>query len=166
MRQLNATEIIKILQLREHPEGGFYREVYRCKEIIDEKCLPDRYTGERAFGTAIYFLLTDSDISAFHKIKSDETWHFYTGQSLTLYQIDSAGHLKKEVLGMDIFNDERPQITIEKETYFGAKVNGKGFCLAGCTVAPGFDFADFDMPGRGELLTRYPQHEGVIDLLT
>lgn len=166
MHQLNATEIIKFLQLREHPEGGFYREVYRSGETIGERCLPDRYTGDRAFGTAIYFLLTDSNISAFHRIRSDETWHFYAGQSLTLYQIDGVGELKTEVLGMDIFKGERPQITIDKETYFGAKINGKGFCLAGCTVAPGFDFADFDMPGQEELLTRYPQHEGIIKLLT
>lgn len=166
MHQLNAAEIIKHLGLARHPEGGYYREIYRAGESIGKEELPERYTGDRAFSTAIYFMLTDDDISAFHKIRSDETWHYYAGNSLTLYQIDRSGELQTKRLGMNIANGERPQITIEKETYFGARINDGGFCLMGCTVAPGFDFADFEMPSRELLLQKYPQHKEIIKMLT
>lgn len=166
MHQLNAFEIIEYLQLEKHPEGGYFRELYRCDEHIKKDHLPKRFSGDRAISTAIYFMLTGDATSSFHKIKSDEIWHFYAGQSLSLYQIDKSGNMNVKILGLDILKGERPQITIQKETYFGAKVNGVGYCLAGCTVAPGFDFSDFDMPGRNELLKMYPQHQKEIEMLS
>lgn len=166
MNELKAGEIIEILQLKKHPEGGYYRELYRSEESIDAKNLPPRYNGKRSFATAIYFMLTDEETSAFHRIKSDETWHFYSGCSLSLYQIDNEGKLEVEKLGLDILNGEKPQITINRETWFGAKINQNGYCLVGCTVAPGFDFVDFEMPSREDLLKLFPHHEKVIKMLT
>lgn len=166
MNELNAAEIIEILQLKRHPEGGYFRELYRSDEKIAENHLPARYNGDRVFSTSIYFMLTEYDISAFHKIKSDEIWHYYSGASLSLYQINSEGELKVEVLGPCILNGEKLQLTIQRETWFGAKINGAGYCLVGCTVAPGFDFEDFEMPSREDLLKLFPQHEKVIKMLT
>lgn len=166
MNELKAGEIIEILQLKKHPEGGYYRELYRSDEHIAHHHLPSRFTGDRAFATSIYFMLTDDSISALHRIQSDETWHYYCGNSLSLYQIDESGKLHVEKLGLDIFKGEKPQITIRRNTWFGAVIDGEGYTLAGCTVAPGFDFQDFEMPSRQELLAMYPQHEPVIRMLT
>ena len=163
----DANYWINHLQLLKHPEGGYYKEVYRSDELINQNHLPQRFNGDRCFCTSIYFLLHKNDFSAFHRIKSDETWHFYQGTSLTLYMIDENGVLTSSLLGDNPENNERLQITIPQNAWFAAEVNDKSsYTLTGCTVAPGFDFADFELGKRNELLNLFPQHKEIITLLS
>lgn len=152
------------LSLEPHPEGGFYREVYRSDEIISETALPDRFSGDRVFSTSIYFLLNKKDVSAFHRIKQDEIWHFYDGSSLTIHMITPEGAYSSVKLGLNIDEDEFPQIVVKAGCYFAAEVNNKEYyTLTGCTVAPGFDFADFDMPSFEQLIVLFPQYKGIFE---
>ena len=155
------------LALRRHPEGGYYRETYRSKESIARENLPERFGGNRAFSTAIYFLLPSEEFSTFHRIKQDEVWHFYEGSTLTIHVIDTKDECSSIELGRDIESGESLQAVIEAGCVFGATVERPGtFALVGCTAAPGFDFQDFEMPKRDELLARYPQHQDIIERLT
>ncbi|MBN1408110.1 MAG: cupin domain-containing protein [Calditrichaceae bacterium] len=158
---------IQKLNLQKHPEGGYYRETYRSNEIITKDCLPNRYDGNRSFYTSIYFLLIGNDISAFHRIKSDEIWHFYYGSSMTIYRIDPDGMLFKTKIGDNLENGELFQTYIKAGHWFGAKINDpNSFSLAGCTVAPGFDFSDFELGSRKDLIKAYPRHREIIEQLT
>jgi predicted cupin superfamily sugar epimerase len=158
---------IQKLNLQKHPEGGYYRETYRSKEILTAECLPKRYERFHTFYTSIYFLLTGKDISAFHRIKSDEIWHFYYGSSITLYRIDPDGMLFKTKIGDDLENGELFQTYIKAGHWFAAKVNEpSSFTLLGCTVSPGFDFEDFELGIRKELIKAYPRHREIIEQLT
>jgi predicted cupin superfamily sugar epimerase len=158
---------IDALQLRKHPEGGWFRETYRSKELLSKAALPARFNGDRAFSTAIYFLLDGDDFSALHRIKQDEVWHFYDGSSLTIHVIESAGRHLAIKLGRDLQAAEVPQAVVEAGSFFGTVVNDtRSYALAGCTVAPGFDFADFEMPTREGLCQLYPQHRAIIERLT
>ncbi len=161
---MTASEWIERLGLAPHPEGGWFREVYRSHERIAEDALPERFGGSRAFSTAIYFLLTADDISRFHRIRQDEVWHFYDGDSLRLHRIRPDGeHLEQRVgrTGADL-----PLAVVPAGDFFGAEVAGEGFSLVGCTVAPGFEFDDFEMPSRDELYQLFPQHGELIQKLT
>jgi predicted cupin superfamily sugar epimerase len=158
---------IQKLNLQKHPEGGYYRETYRSNEMISKECLANRYDGDRSVYTSIYFLLTGKDISAFHRIKSDEIWHFYFGSSITLYRIDPDGMLFKTKIGDDLENGELFQTYIKAGHWFAARVNDPtSFSLVGCTVAPGFDFADFELGNRKDLIKAYPRHREIIEQLT
>ncbi len=160
---------IERLDLRPHPEGGYFRETYRAAESIAADALPPRFDGARAFATAVYFLITRDAFSAFHRIRSDELWHFYAGSAVTLAILDAdgAGALTTASLGRDPTRGESPQVVIPAGAWFAAEVASSGsFALVGCTVAPGFDFADFELGDRAGLLARYPQHRGVIERLT
>lgn len=155
------------LVLEKHPEGGYFRETYRSEERIPHAALPERFTGDRAFSTAIYFLLAGEDISAFHRIKQDEMWHFYAGASLTIHCIAPDGTYEAYKLGLNVEECECPQVCISAGCYFAATVHdADSFTLCGCTVSPGFDFADFDMPTREYLIALFPQHEELITQLT
>lgn len=144
------------LELVRHPEGGFYRETYRSEEKIPSG-LPGRYEGERSFSTSIYFLLKSGQYSAFHRIQSDEIWHFYSGSSATVYMISPDGTLSKRVVGSEAENGEVFQLCIPRGTWFGAEVNAPdSYSLVGCTVAPGFDFRDFEMGNRADLVKHFP----------
>lgn len=159
----DATYWITRLNLMSHPEGGFYKETYRSKEIIAKEALPERFSGDRVFSTSIYFLLDNDNFSAFHRIKQDEIWHFYDGSSLTIHVIDMTGIYTALKLGRDIDANENLQVLVEAGCFFAAEVNViSSFSLVGCTVAPGFDFADFEMPSKSELLAKFPVHENVI----
>lgn len=154
---------IKKLKLAPHPEGGWYKESYRSEENISQQALPDRFSGSRSFSTAIYFLLNGNDFSAFHKIKQDETWHFYDGSTLLLHIINDRKKYFSIKIGNDPHVDALPQYTVPAGCLFAAEVfDKKYFSLVGCTVAPGFDFADFEMPKREDLLKKYPQHRSII----
>jgi len=158
--------LIQSLGLQKHPEGGWYKEVYRSAESISLAGLPKRFDGERSFCTSIYFLLSGDEFSAFHRIKQDELWHFYEGESLSVHVIDKSGHYQEKKLGQDLQAGESFQHVVEAGDWFGASVPSGGYALVGCTVAPGFDFADFEMPARDALLSIYPQHRNVIARLT
>ncbi len=163
----DAKHWIDGLKLRRHPEGGWFRETYRSAESVAKAYLPPRFTGDRSFSTAIYFLLESGDLSALHRIKQDEVWHFYDGSPLTIHVIDPAGNYSAIRLGRDLAAGEGPQAVVRAGDWFGASVEEPGsYALVGCTVAPGFDFADFEMPGREELCRLFPQHRAVIERLT
>lgn len=159
-----AQYFIEKLELQKHPEGGWFKEVYRSDEFIEQDALNARFSGRRNISTSIYFLLEVSDFSAFHRIKSDETWHFYDGGMLEIYSISTSEKLKTHKLGLNIENGELPQITIPAGEYFAAKPSSE-FTLVGCTVAPGFDFEDFEMPSKQELLNQFPNQNEIIELL-
>ena len=157
---------IKHLNLQAHPEGGFYKETYRSEEIITTQSLPTRFEGQRNFSTAIYFLLRSQDRSVFHRIKSDELWHFYQGSSLSIYILTDQG-LQIQKLVTNLLQGESLQVMVPANCWFGARVEEKEtYALCGCTVAPGFDFKDFEMAGREELLRQYPGWEKEIIELT
>lgn len=164
---MNAEYYIKKLELQKHPEGGWFKEVYRADELIKKEHLPERFTGERHHSTSIYFLLTSDTFSAFHRIKSDELWHFYAGSAATIYMIDESGKYSEILLGNDPGKGEVFQCVIPKGVWFGAKVNsGNSFMLAGCTVSPGFHFDDFELAERNNMLQKFPQHREIIEKLT
>jgi predicted cupin superfamily sugar epimerase len=163
----DAAYWIKMLDLKPHPEGGYFKETYRSNEIISEKFLPPRFDGDRAFATCIYYLLNQTDFSAFHAINQDEVWHFYAGSSLTIHIIDQNGTYSHAKLGRDIENGESFQKVVTANSLFAAAVDDiKSYSLVGCTVAPGFDFKDIKMPARSKLVERYPQHKEIIEKFT
>jgi predicted cupin superfamily sugar epimerase len=155
------------LQLRRHPEGGWFRETYRSEEVVTAAALPPRFGSDRALATAIYFLLDGDDFSALHRLKADEVWHFYDGAGATLHIIDREGTYSTIKLGRDLRAGELPQAVVRAGCLFGATVSDtRSYALVGCTLAPGFDFADFEMPGRDELCQLYPRHRPIIERLT
>lgn len=159
--------LIDRLQMERHPEGGWFRETYRSGEAISAGALPKWFKGGRAFSTAIYFLLEKGDVSALHRIKSDELWHFYSGTSLAIHVFGPGGGYRLMQLGADLDKGENYQVVVEVGCWFGAEVTGDGdYALVGCTVAPGFDFRDFELGKRQELLAEYPEHEELIRQLT
>lgn len=161
-----AQSYIQSLQMQPHPEGGFFRESYRSEQTM-EVTAPGGGTQQRNVCTAIYFLLEAGNFSAFHRIKSDEIWHFYAGQALEVLELLPSGELRCTRLGPDILRGELPQYVVPANTWFASRVaDGGTFSLVGCTVAPGFDFADFQLARRQELLEIFPQHRQIITELT
>ena len=156
---------INHLNLIKHPEGGWFSETYRATETIPVAALPERFDGPRSFCTAIHFLLEQGDLSALHRIKSDEIWHFYAGAPLTVRVITPAGELSEILLGGNPEMGERLQAVVSAGCWFGAESGGE-FSLVGCTVAPGFDFSDFQMAERGGLTVLFPQHAALIRRMT
>lgn len=163
----SVDELVRRLELARHPEGGWYRETYRSGESVAGSALPERFGGPRSFCTSIYFLLEQGDISALHRIKSDEIWHFYTGAALIVHVLTPQGeHLELKV-GPDYAAGESFQIVVEAGCWFGAEVSSPGeYSLVGCTVAPGFDFEDFQLGNRSDLQRKYPRHKEIIKRLT
>lgn len=155
--------IIDLLGLVPHPEGGFFRETFRSIHALARA--PGNET--RSAATGIYFLLPAGAFSSFHVIhRADETWHHYAGDPVEIHTFSPAGDHRIEILGDDLSRGERPQIVVPAETLQAAVPSGTSFALCGCTVAPGFDYADFEMPARDDLLRRFPRHEALIRRLT
>ena len=161
---MTANDWIEKLGLLPHPEGGWFKEVYRSHERITEDALPERFGGSRVFSTAIYFLLNADEISRLHRIRQDEVWHFYDGAPLKLHRIRPDGKYIEHTIGRS--ENEHPITVIPAGDFFGAEVLGTTYSLMGCTVAPGFDFADFEMPSRDELYQQFTQHAELIQKLT
>lgn len=162
----NADDWIRTLGLKKHPEGGFYRETYRSGERLARASLPRRFKGARAFSTAIYFLLKKNQISRFHRIQSDELWHFYSGDPLRIHFLFPNGTYAFEDLGSSSAGVSF-QAVVPAGVWFGAELHsGSRYALLGCTVSPGFDFKDFEFAGRSALLRKYPDHQSVILRLT
>ena len=163
-----ASYWIKKYSLQPHPEGGYFAETYRSAEIIEKQALPKRFKGERCFSTGIYFLLEAHHFSAFHRIQSDEMWHFYAGEALEIFVINPEnGSLETIRLGNDPEKGETFQAVVPAGSWFASRPSaGSSYALVGCTVAPGFDFEDFEMAERAELQALYPQHSGLILELT
>ncbi|MBO9682370.1 MAG: cupin domain-containing protein [Flavisolibacter sp.] len=159
---MTADHFITHLQLQPHPEGGFFKETYRSSGIIPSQSLTD-FNGDRHYSTAIYFLLEQGNFSAFHRIKSDECWHFYEGDTLLIHVIDNKGNYSCTRLGRKIDEGEMFQFVVPAGCWFASETAPETpFTLVGCTVAPGFDFADFEMANAENLSKEYPQHESLI----
>ncbi len=165
---LTAEEIIKILNLKPLPrEGGYFRETYRSKEIIPEDFLPSRYKTSKCFSTAIYYFLTPEVFSLLHRLHTDEIFHFYLGDTVTMLQLHHDGTSDVITLGQEIDKNQHTQIIVPKNTWQGCflKEGGK-FALMGTTMSPGFCESDFEVGVRKELVQRYTDREELILKLT
>ncbi|MDO9377172.1 MAG: cupin domain-containing protein [Ferruginibacter sp.] len=167
---MNTPTLVKDLVARfnllPHPEGGYYRENYRAIETIPRIALPKRYKGDRHYSTAIYFLLEQGNYSAFHRIQSDECWHFYAGDCLLIHVIHLNGRLETIRLGADFNQGEVFQAVVPAGVWFASEpATGSEYALVGCTVAPGFDFSEFELADREQLSKQYPQHHTLIQCL-
>lgn len=146
----------------EHPEGGWYKELYRSSIITKNKENEDR-----SILTSIYFMLTDKNCSNFHTIKSDELWYYHSGSGFTVHCISPDGEYYTLKIGPNFAEGEVFQAIVPKGTIFGSTVEKKdSYSMVGCAVAPGFDFADFKLFSRNELLEKYPKHKTIINRLT
>jgi len=162
-----AQSLITHLGLSQHPEGGYYKEVYRSEGEINAQSLGDPYQGNRNYATSIYFLLTSNAFSAFHKINQDEIWHFYQGSGIRIHSIAPTGKYTKTQLGHNFVKGETPQHIVPGGHWFAAEVIEKNsYGLVGCTVAPGFDFNDFQLAKRTDLIALFPEHKKEIIALT
>ncbi len=165
-KKLPASYWISKLQLEEHVEGGAFKEVYRSDVCIPKSVLPEGFNGSRAAGTSIYFLLQKGQFSALHKIASDEIWHFYYGDPLIVYEIEISGNIMEHKLGANFEAGERFQCVVKAGSWFGAMpAKDSEYALVGCTVAPGFDFNDFELANKENLQHQYPQLISVINKL-
>ncbi|CAI9297533.1 unnamed protein product [Lactuca saligna] len=183
-----ASEVVGKLNLKPHPEGGFFSETFRDTSItLSTSQLPPEYKVDRPISTAIYFLLPSGSVSHLHRIPSAETWHFYLGEPLTILEIDEKdGSLKLTCIGQDISENQLLQYTVPPNVWFGAfptkdyeissstdnvvvknapRNAEEHFSLVGCTVAPAFQFEDFVLAKRSELVSRFPSHESLISLI-
>ncbi len=165
---MTAEQIIKLFRMKEMPhEGGFYVETYRAKERIEKADLPARYAGPRELGTAILYLLTADTFSAMHRLKSDEIFHFYLGHPVTMLQLQPRGKSEIITLGPDILKGQKVQVVVPAGTWQGSFVcEGGRWALLGCTVAPGFQYADYEQGDRKQLLTEYRKRKDLIIKLT
>jgi predicted cupin superfamily sugar epimerase len=164
---LAAQYWIDELKLEPHPEGGFFRQTYRAPLVIEQSALPSTFRGPRSASTAIYFLLVGEEFSALHRLAADEVWHFYAGAALLVHSIDLAGNHSVVKLGQNPEAGEQFQWVVPAGHWFGCCVQQPDrYALVGCTVAPGFDFADFEMAKRFALTAQYPQHRALIEKFT
>lgn len=154
-----AADLVRDLRLLPHPEGGFYRETYRATQVH----------GGRAASTMIYFLLPAGQVSRLHRIDADEGWHHYLGSTLEIFELDEAepGHPRVTRLGKNLAAGELPQHMVPAGRWFGAApAAGAPYALVGCTVAPGFEFAKFELGTRERLLARFPAAADIVARLT
>jgi predicted cupin superfamily sugar epimerase len=165
MHAVDAAYWIDHLHLNRHPEGGWFSETYRAAETIPADALPARFEGPRSFATAIHFLLEQGDFSTLHRLKSDEIWHFCDGGPLTVHVITPEGERYEILLGPNAEQGERFQAVVPAGCWFGAEASAD-FSLVGCTLAPGFDFSDFEMGDRAGLTVLFPKHSALIARMT
>jgi len=153
-----AQLLIDHLGLEAHPEGGYFRETYRSPLQLEGQ--------ERQLMTSIYFLLTDTSVSRFHRITADECWYFHSGTPIVVHTLNEKGH-HAFLLGNNIANGELPFYLVKGGTIFGSSVFGdSGYALVSCAVAPGFDFRDFELFDTQTLLDLFPENEVIIRKLT
>lgn len=182
-----SSEIVKKLNLQAHVEGGFYYETFRDHSVyLSKSQLPPQYKVDRPVSTSIYFLLPAGSVSKLHRIPCAETWHFYLGEPITIVELnENDGSMKLTCLGQDLMENQQPQYTVPPNVWFGSfptkdisispegvatktapRDNENHFSLVGCTCAPAFQFEDFELAKRSELIKRFPQYESLISLLT
>lgn len=154
---MDAQGIINFYGLGPHPEGGFYKQTYRSDFLIDASALPESFSGNRPISTAIYFLLPSETFAAFHRIQSDELWHFYAGVPLHIHIIHQDGSYELLKLGPNIEEGQSHQHKVPARVWFASEpAQSNGFSFVGCTVSPGFDFNDFELATSDQLITEYP----------
>jgi hypothetical protein len=168
MKDMTAEKLKSLLNLVPLSiEGGYYNETYRSPEMISAECLPDRYSSPRSVSTAIYYLLDPGTFSEIHRVASDEIFHFYLGDPVEMLQLWPDGSGKRVLIGTDIDNGMAPQLVVPHGVWQGARlVAGGKFALLGCTVSPGFDYADYESGSRQLLSEAYPEHRDMISALT
>ncbi len=163
----SADILIEKFALVSHPEGGYYKETYRASGNISDSVFLEKYSGSRDFSTSIYFLLNAKDVSKFHRLKSDELWFFHLGSAVRIHVIGKNGEYHNILLGDDINAKENLQAVIPGGCWFGAEMVDKtSFSFMSCVVSPGFDFNDFELATRKELISEYPQYSDIIKRLT
>ena len=161
-----TNQLIQKYNLEPHPEGGWYTQTYKSNEQIAADALPERFGANRSFSTAIYFLLEKGNFSAFHRIKSDECWHFYAGDPLLIYIIEQNGELKVISIGNDFKKGQSFQYVVPANCWFASRPAPKSeYCFVGCTVSPAFEFDDLELANATELSVVYPQHKSFIEEL-
>jgi hypothetical protein len=165
---LTAQQIIDRLQLQPLTiEGGYFRETYRSNLTIPASALPTEYRGPRNVATAIYYLLTPDTFSGIHRVKSDEIFHFYAGDAVEMLQLRPDGAGKTLIIGNDLAAGHEPQVIVPAGVWQGCRLAPSGsWALMGCTVAPGFDYADYEPGKRAELIAAYPDDAEMIVALT
>jgi predicted cupin superfamily sugar epimerase len=166
---IGAAELKKMLGLEPHPrEGGWFRETWKAEERIPLEALPaGRYSGARSAGTAIYYLLEPENFSEMHKLASDEVFHFYLGDAVEMLQLWPDGTGKRVVLGQDIAQGQLLQTVVPQGVWQGTRlIPGGKVALLGCTVSPGFDYADYASGEQEELVRRWPDWKAMIEGLT
>ncbi|HEX5471229.1 MAG TPA: cupin domain-containing protein [Lacipirellulaceae bacterium] len=165
---LTAQQIIERLHLVPLTiEGGYFRETYRAATVIPASALPADYAADRNAATAIYYLLTPETFSAIHRVRSDEVFHFYAGDAVEMLQLSPDGTARTITIGNDLAAGHEPQVVVPAGVWQGCRlIPGGSWALLGCTVAPGFDYADFELGNRHTLLARYPAHAELIAALT
>ena len=163
MSRNQADFIVEQYQMQPHPEGGLFAQMYRSSGIIPKTALPAEFAGDRYYSTAIVYLLKENDFSALHRIRQDEIWHFYLGGALRLVMISPDGKFSETILGHNGVAGEFVQAVVPAGYWFGAKpVEGAVFSFVGCTVAPGFEFADLELARRADMLAQFPDLEAII----
>jgi uncharacterized protein len=165
-----AQKLIRHFKMEKIPaEGPWFTVTYRSQDVLDAKSLPARYRGNRLASTAIYAVQTKEDFSAMHKLATDEIWHFYGGDPLEMLLLYPDGHGEVVIIGPDVFNGQQPQFIVPRDVWQGSAPTGSGpdsFAFFANTLAPGFEFEDFEMGYRDELQKRYPQFADHINRLT
>jgi predicted cupin superfamily sugar epimerase len=156
--------LIERFGLLPHPEGGYYSETFRSAGIVRRDGPP----GEtRTASTAIYYMLCDGAHSAWHRIRSDEVWHFYAGEPIDIHALDGNGMLATYRLGNALAHPGAAfQVVVPAGHWFAAELSDPAtFALVGCTVAPGFEFSEFELADVRELSATSPEHSGIIGRL-
>lgn len=159
----SVEELKSFYNLREHPEGGLFVQSFKSNAAVQTEA-----NTTRSSCTAIYFLLPKDSCSRFHRLKSDEVWHFYVGGPLTVVELDEETKLPRTtVLGQDVLNGQKFQYVVRANTWFGAFPNeGSEYSFVGCTVAPGFEYIDFEIGQKQQLLKDFPAASSFINKLT
>jgi predicted cupin superfamily sugar epimerase len=166
---MTAEDIKKLLRLEPHPrEGGWFTQTYAANEKIPKEIFFDgRYAGSRRSSTAIYYLLEPNSFSEMHRLRSDEIFHFYAGDAVEMLQLIPGGIGRTVVIGNDLLLGQQPQVLVERGVWQGSRlVQGGRWALLGCTVAPGFEYEDYDSASRSELAAEWPEFAGLISALT
>ena len=165
---MDARAIIDLLNLEPHPEeGGWFREIYRSADSVGTPALRDRYGADRVAGTAIYYLLTPDTFSAMHRLKSDEIFHFYLGDPVEQLLLYPDGSSDLRTLGSNLSSGARPVSIVPAGAWQGARLAAGGaLALLGCTVSPGFDYADYDHGNAEALIRSHPGRRTLIEALS
>jgi uncharacterized protein len=166
--KVNAEKLKSLLNLVPLSiEGGYFSEKYRSADMISRDCLPDRYSGPRTVGTCIYYLLEPNTFSELHRVASDEIFHFYLGDPVEMLQLWPDGSAKRVLIGSDIERGMAPQVVVPHGVWQGARlVAGGEFALLGCTVSPGFEYADYESGSRSLLIEAFSEYRDMIYALT
>jgi predicted cupin superfamily sugar epimerase len=148
-------------------EGGYYSETYRSADVIPRESLPGNYSGPRCACTAIYYLLEPGTFSELHRVGSDEIFHFYYGDPVEMLQLWPDGSARRVVIGADFERGMRPQVVVPRGVWQGSRLAAGGtLALLGCTVSPGFEYADYESGMRAVLTGQFPAEAGMIGELT